>query len=409
MMKPPIPSSPAWGSTTKLVVALTFVAILAGLFVQFHAILGPLLMAFVLAYLFHPVATFLQRALHASWQLTVALIYLLFLILMLGLLTLSGVGLVQQIQSVVIVVQENLTALPDLIQHLSGQVYQFGPFQFDFRTLDLQQLSNQLLGMIQPLLGQTGSILSAVAGGAAQFLGWALFVLLISYFVLAESGGLRRRIVWLDIPGYAEDIHRLGSELALIWNAFLRGQIIIFILTAITYTIALSLLGIRYAIGIAFLAGLAKFVPYIGPLITWTTLALVSYFQPFRPFGLTPLTYTVIAVALALLIDQIFDNIVTPRIIAQALRVHPAGVLVAAIIAANLLGLLGVVVAAPMLATVMLFWRYTMRKMLDLDPWPEAEAQPPPPLASRFLVRMRRVWRDVRGRLGKSNGPPFVR
>jgi predicted PurR-regulated permease PerM len=402
MTEHPNPSSPAWGATTKLVVALTFVAILAGLFVQFHAILGPLLMAFVLAYLLHPVAGFLQRTSHFSWQIAVALIYLLFLVLMLGLLTLSGVGLVQQIQSLVVVVQDNLTALPDLIQHLSGQVYQFGPFQFDFRTLDLQQLSNQLLGMIQPLLGQTGSILSAVAGGAAQFLGWALFVLLISYFVLAESGGLRRRIVWFDIPGYAGDVHRLGSELALIWNAFLRGQVIIFLLTTVTYTIVLSLLGVRYAIGIAFLAGLAKFVPYIGPFITWTTLALVSYFQPFRPLGLTPLAYTVIAVGLALLIDQIFDNIVTPRIIAQALRVHPAGVLVAAIVAANLLGLLGVVVAAPMLATAMLFWRYTMRKMLDLDPWPEPETQPPPPPASRFLVRLRRAWRDAGERRAKS-------
>jgi predicted PurR-regulated permease PerM len=110
----------------------------------------------------------------------------------------------------------------------------------------------------------------------------------------------------------------------------------------------------------------------------------------------------VIAVGLALLIDQIFDNIVTPRIIAQALRVHPAGVLVAAIIAANLLGLLGVVVAAPILATVMLLWRYTMRKMLDLDPWPEPETQPPPPPASRFLVRLRRAWRDAGERRAKS-------
>ena len=403
MTEHPTPSSPPWGATTKLVVALTFVAILAGLFVQFHAILGPLLMAFVLAYLLHPVAGFLQRTLRFSWQIAVALIYFLLLVVVLGLLTLGGVGLVQQIQSLVVIVQDNLTSLPDLIQKLAGQVYQFGPFQFDFRSLDLHQLSDQLLGMIQPLLGRTGAILSAIAGGAAQFLGWALFILLISYFVLAESGGLRRRIVWFDIPGYAEDIRRLGSELALIWNAFLRGQVIIFLLTTVTYTIVLSLLGVRYAIGIAFLAGLAKFVPYIGPFITWGTLALVSYFQPLRPFGLTPLAYTVVAVVLALLIDQIFDNIVTPRIIAQALRVHPAGVLVAAIIAANLLGLLGVVVAAPMLATVMLFWRYTIRKMLDLDPWPEPETQPPPPPASRFLVRLRRVWRDVRERLAKSH------
>lgn len=396
-------SSPSWGATTKLVVALTMVGIVAWLLIQFHAIIGPLIMAFVLAYLLHPVAGFLRRFVRIPWQASVAVIYLLILILLLGSLTLGGVGLVQQIQSLVTVVQRNLASLPDLLQNLSGKVYQFGPFQFDFRNLDLNQLSSQLLAIVQPLLGRTGTILSAVASSAAQVLGWTLFVLLISYFALAESGGLRGRIVSFELPGYAEDFHRLGDELSRIWNAFLRGQIILFLLTAVTYMVALTLLGVHYAIGIALLAGLARFLPYVGPFITWTTLALVAYFQSFQLFGLTPLAYTILCVVLALLIDQVFDNLITPRIFAQALRVHPAGVLVAAVIAANVLGLLGVVIAAPILATATLFWRYTMRKMLDLDPWPEEGTQPlPPPPGADLLNRLRRLWQDLGRRFTKS-------
>jgi predicted PurR-regulated permease PerM len=206
----------------------------------------------------------------------------------------------------------------------------------------------------------------------------------------------------LDIPGYSDDIRRLGFELSRIWNAFLRGQMIVFFLTAISYTIVFSILGVGYAIGIALLAGLAKFVPYVGAFIVWTTLALVAYFQPGTIFGLTPLAYAILAVTLAVLIDETFDNVITPRIIAQALRVHPAGVLVAAIIAANLLGLLGVVVAAPMLATVALLWRYTLRKLLDLDPWPEGEVQPPTPAASKIFIRIRKFLGDFRERLTKT-------
>jgi predicted PurR-regulated permease PerM len=402
MTETPTPSSPRWGSTTKLVVALTMVAIAAGLFVQFHVILGPLIMAFVLAYLFYPVASFLQKLLHVSWQLTVGVIYLFLMVLLLGLLTLGGVGLVQQIESLISVVEANLASLPAVIQDLSGRIYQFGPFHIDFRQLDLNQLSNQILGLLQPLLGRTGELLSTLASGAAQFLAWALFVMLISYFVLAESGGLRGRIVWLDIPGYSEDIGRLGYELSRIWNAFLRGQIIVFFLTAVSYTVVFSILGVRYAIGIALLAGLAKFVPYVGAFITWTTLALVAYFQPGSFFGLTPLSYAILAVGLAVLIDETFDNVITPRIIAQTLRVHPAAVLVAAIVAANLLGLLGVVVAAPMLATVALLWRYAMRKMMDVEPWPEGEDQPPVSQTSSILTRIRKLWGDLRGRITKT-------
>jgi predicted PurR-regulated permease PerM len=97
---------------------------------------------------------------------------------------------------------------------------------------------------------------------------------------------------------------------------------------------------------------------------------------------------------IALVIDQIFDYVVSPRILSDSLKVHPAAVLVAAIVAANLFGLLGVVVAAPILATSALLWKYIMRKMMDLNPWSEEEVrQPPPPPGFRILISIRRLLR----------------
>ena len=397
----PSNSSPSWGSTTKLVVALTIVAIMAALLVRFEFILSPILIAFVFAYLLHPVASLIHRT-RLSWQVSVSLIYLFILLLLLSLLTVSGVGLVQQVQSVIRIAQDGLVTLPALIQSVSGQVYQFGPFQVDFRSLDLNALSTQVLGMIQPLLSRTGDILSTIASGAASVLGWTLFVLLVSYFALLESGGMRGSIFKIEIPGYSKDIKRLRRELGHIWNAFLRGQVIIFFMTVLAYSIVLSILGVRYAIGLAFVAGVARFVPYVGPLVNYLVLCLVTYFQPYKFFDLSPLTYMLIVIGVCLVVDQIFDNLVSPRIMSQALKVHPAAVLVSAIICASLLGILGVVVAAPMLATVTLFFRYTMRKMLDLDPWPTDEARQTPPLpGSKQLAKLRRFWR----RLNRSRHP----
>ncbi len=389
-------SSPSWGTNTKLVVALTIVVIVGALLVKFQFIITPLLIAFVLAYLFYPVASFIQRKLRFSWNAAVAVIYVLVIVILIALLTVGGVGLVQQVQSVVTIVQDGVAALPDLIEQFSGEVYQFGPFKIDFRSIDLDSVSRQLLGMVQPLLSRTGSLLSTIAGGAANFLGWTLFVILVSYFVLAESGGLRDRIITVEVPGYSEDLERLSRELGRIWNAFLRGQIIIFFLAVFVYSILLSVLGVRYALGLAFLAGLARFVPYVGPAINWLVLVIVAYFQTFKLFDLPPLYYALLVLLIALLVDQIFDNIVSPRILSDALKVHPAAVLVAAIIAATLLGLFGVVIAAPMLATVALLWRYTLRKMLDVDPWPEEEPrQPPPPTGGRLIVWIRRFFRNL--------------
>ncbi|MCC6259952.1 MAG: AI-2E family transporter [Anaerolineales bacterium] len=387
-------TSPSWSTNTKLVVGLTAVVIAGTLLVKFQFVLSPLLIALVLAYLFHPAANWLQQKLRFSWTMAVGLIYIVIIVLLLGLLTLGGVGLVQQIQSVVAIAQDGIDKLPGIIEQFSGQVFRFGPFSIDFRNIDLHSISSQLLDMVQPFLSRTGTLVSAVAGSAAGFLGWTFFVILVSYFVLAESGGSRRKMVTVDVPGYTEDISRLSRDLGRIWNAFLRGQIIIFVLAVIVYSIVLSVFGVRYAVSLAFMAGLARFVPYVGPAINYLILIVVAYFQVFKLFNLEPLYYTTLVVIVAVVIDQIFDNVVTPRILSSALKVHPAAVLVAAIIAANLMGLLGVVIAAPMLATVTLFWRYTMRKLLDLNPWPEEEpTQPPPPMGGRVLVKIRRLLR----------------
>lgn len=368
------PSSPSWGATTKLLVGLVIVGIVAFLLYRFTSLITPLLMVFILAYLLHPVATLIARGLRISWKASVNVLYLLILLLLIGLLTLGGVGLVGQVQSLIHQVQTIVTDLPNQLESLSGRVFQLGPFVLDMRTIDISTVSQQLLSYIQPLLGRTGTLVTTVAGGAAEIFGWTFFVLIVSYFVMVESSGLQSDLIKVEIPGYNEDLRKLGSQLSSIWNSFLRGQIFIFAMATIVYIIVLSAFGVRFAIGIAFMAGLAKFLPYIGPAITWVVMALVTYFQAPTPFGMTPLAYMLMVVITTTVIDWIIDNLIAPRIMALTLRVHPAAVLVTALIAANLLGILGVVIAAPFLASVMLLGRYVMRKMLDLNPWPPGES-----------------------------------
>ncbi|MBE7536133.1 MAG: AI-2E family transporter [Anaerolineales bacterium] len=368
MSPEPIPS-PRWSSTTKLLVGLVIVGIAAFLLSRFSNLIPPLLMIFVLTYLLHPIAALVSRRLAIAWRTSVNLVYIALLLIVVGLLTLGGVGLVGQAQSLVASVQQIVANLPGYIESYSGQVYKLGPFTLDMNAIDLQAISGQLIAYVQPFLGQAGNLLAAAASRAAQAIGWLLFILLVSYFIMAESNGLRSDLIYINLPGYTEDFNKLKAELSRIWNAFLRGQIFIFALAFVVFTILFSLLGVKYAIGLAFMAGLAKFLPYIGPFITSTTLALVVYFQPYKPFDLQPLIYTIGVLVATSAVDNVIDNFITPRIMARTLKVHPAAILVTALIFANLLGIVGVVIAAPLLATVMLLGRYIARKMFDLDPW----------------------------------------
>lgn len=371
-------TSPRWGAMTKLVISLTLLVIIAALLIRFQALIVPLLLAFVLAYLFYPVASLLERIPRLSWRMAVSFMYLLLIGVIVSLITLSGYGLVPQIQSLISLIENSIVELPSLLNQATLWINQNSPVPIDVSTINLDEIGQQLLSYVQPLLGSTGQVIGTVASGAAGLFGWGAFILIVSYFIMTESGGLRGNLVKIEIPGYTEDFQHLGRELQHIWNAFLRGQMIVFSLAFVFYLFVLSVLGVRYAIGLALLAGLSKFLPYVGPAIVWITLGLVSYFQPFKLFGMSPLAYTILVFAVALLFDQLLDGFITPRIMAQALSVHPAAILVSALVFADLLGVFGIIIAAPMLATFILFGRYTMRKMLDQPPWPEQEKGPPP-------------------------------
>lgn len=378
-------SSPPWGPTVKLVVGLTMVTIIAALLVRFRTLVGPLLLAIILAYLLHPAVSFISRKTRMPWRTSVNLIYLVFVIVLIGLITATGVAAVQQTQSLFRLVNRFVTDLPQLVEDVSSSVYLIGPFELDMQQVlgqyDLERLLNQVLGIVQPMLGQAGGLIGSIASGTLSTLGWLFFILLVSYFTLLDAGqfpdmlsGLMNRV---KVPGYQEDISRLGRSLNRIWNAFMRGQLTLFLVTVIVAFFLMTVLGVRNALALALVAGFARFVPYLGPFITWLTTGVVAFLQPANYLGLEPLNYALLIVGVVVVWDQVIDNLVTPRLYGQALNVHPAAVLVAAIIAANLLGLVGLLLAAPVLATLLLFGRYALRKMVDLDPWPDEEEETP--------------------------------
>lgn len=370
-------SSPPWGNNVKIVVGLTLIAIVAAFLFRFSGFIAPLLLAFILIYLLYPVVAYVSKHTRLSWRWSVNLIFLVLIILLLGTFTLTGVAVIGQLQSVINIVEKFFNTLPNLVMEWSTTRFQIGPFEVDMSnylsTENLEALIQQAISIVQPLLGQAGGLLRSLAAGTASTIMWGAIVLVISYFVLADMQKVSGQVIDLGIPGYDQDIRRMGREMSRIWDAYLRGQLILFGLTVMIYLTLLTILGVRYALALALLAGLARFVPYVGPWVTWIATALVSFLQRGNYFGLAMWQYMILVVGIGLVVDQIFDSMVAPRVLGRSLGVHPAAVLLAALVGANLIGLVGIVLASPVLATLTLWGRYVTRKMLDLDPWPEPE------------------------------------
>ncbi|NPA27027.1 MAG: AI-2E family transporter [Chloroflexi bacterium] len=398
--EPPV-ESPPWSPTTKLVVGLTMVAIFAGLLIRFRDYIAPLILAGVLAYLLYPLCAWVARHTPLSWRASVTLVYLVIVGLLLAGLILSGLALVQQFQSLYQLVSDFFTTeLPALAERLSNQVIRLGPFTYDLGQYDLPALSQQFISLVQPALGQLGLLVSFVATRTLAIIGWLGFILLISFFLLAESDPSQLSLIPLDLPRYGADLRRLARELGRIWNTFLRGQFTAFVAMSILAAIVLTVMGVRYSLGLAFLVGIARFIPYIGPMVVYIILGFVITLQPENFWGITPWKHALIVIALIMVLDQIFDNIVMPRFFGRALGVHPAAVLITALLASDLIGFLGFMLAAPLVASGKLLLRYIIRKMFDLNPWPEEYELEPPRDRGPSSTFWRRVWDKVKTRFG---------
>ncbi|MCD4802141.1 MAG: AI-2E family transporter [Anaerolineales bacterium] len=390
--------SPYWNTTTKLVFGLTIVAIMAGIFLYYRSIVSLLILAFIITYLFRPVVIYLADKTKMSWRLSATLLFVLIIIILIGLLTGAGLAIAQQVTSLVSVLQDFAENLPELANDLTVYLGQFGTIG---EIINLNDLANRALEAIQPFLGQLGSIVGTIATGAASSIGKLFFVVFVAYFILAESSQVGN-ISIEQIPQYDYDVRRMSRQLRIVWDSFFRGQIIIFMMVFVIYLIVLSVLGVRYSIALAAMTGLAVFVPYVGIWVTASVLFLVTFLQPTNYFGLLPWQYAALVLAITLVINFTFDNYITPRFLGRTLDIHPAAVLVAALVMASLLGIVGIFLAAPVVATLKLLGIYVFKKMFDLDPWPEPEVELhriefPWYRWSRQLVKwLKTVWLRVR-------------
>jgi predicted PurR-regulated permease PerM len=388
------PSSPRWNWPTKLVFGIALVAILIWVLIQFRGFLGPIIMAFMLTYLFFPLARLVQKKVKLSWRASVTIIYLLTILILAGLVTWGGLALGDQVQNLVNFVQNNIDEIPRLVEEFTQQTYAIGPFELDFSGFDWNSIANQIVSAIQPIVGQVGSVVGTVVGGAANVVFWIGLILIVSYFLLAESEGAESRFLKLQIPGYTEDVRRIGLELDKIWNAYIRGQIIVVLVTILFYTTFLGTMGIQFFFGLAVLAAIGHFVPYLGAWITWITFFLVALLQGPTIFNLPAGIYALIIVGVSIVIDSLIDNLITPKIMSENLKVHPALVLVGAMIGLDFLGVIGIILASPVMATIKLFFTYIIKKLTDQNPWEDLDNLEPEEKA-KWVTALENLWAKI--------------
>jgi predicted PurR-regulated permease PerM len=391
--------SPKWSASTKIIVTLLFFAGVLALIIRFSNLLNTLVTAFIIAVLYHPVAEWICKKTRLPWAWSVSVIYFLTVIAVFGLLTVGGLAIINQVGGLIKFLQETLYELPKFFNQLTATNIVLGPFNFNFSYINWSQVGNQLLTTIEPILNKIGTFFGDIATGTVGIVGSFFFSLLISFLVITETEGVRGKMFKLEIPGYEGDFKKLGERINPIWNKFVRGQAVIFIGRFTLYLILLSILRLRFAVGMALLATLGAFIPYVGVAIVWIINFFIAFYQGSTIFGLAAFPYALIVMGIGWVSDLIYDTMVSTKIMANVLKLHPAAVLVAILVGLNLFGFLGMLLAPPVLSSLIVLIEYSEKKLLDKDPWEVEEVKeipkPPEPLLVRTMKNIRTNLKNV--------------
>jgi predicted PurR-regulated permease PerM len=349
-----------WSRTTRYLALIIVLTSLIWLLLAVRALIGPLVIAALLAYVLNPAVTLITTRTKLSHRLSVSLVYILFL---------ATLAVISFLFVPVVVNQAKRLSLE--LQNIEVQLEDAwaSPVTFLGFDLSLDELLAELQGISTPLL--RSERIFKVLKATTTNLAWVLVIVVIPYYLLQDWEHLREWLIRLAPEAYQPDVRRLYQELKAVWRAYLRGQLLLMLVVGVLTSLGSAAVGLPGAVVLGLLAGLLDLIPSLGPTATMVVAALVGWFEGSTYLPLSNALFTVVVVALYTLVQLVENVWLQPRIMGRSLRLHPGLVFVAVVGALALAGALVALIIVPLIGSAVVVGRYVHRRMLALEPWPK--------------------------------------
>ena len=188
----------------------------------------------------------------------------------------------------------------------------------------------------------------------------SLFIFLFSAFYLLKDGrSALDKILNFFPKEYKIDIEILIHKINSVFASYLRGQLFLVLIVSLMLFIALSILGVRFALIIAIFSGFAEIIPFIGPITAGTVAVLVVLATGgVTNFNLNPIQAAVVVAGIYFVIRQFQDYFITPTVMGKITQIHPFIIFIAVLSGGHLFGVLGYILAVPIAATFKILLEY---------------------------------------------------
>ncbi len=299
------------------------------------AVLTPFSLAIVLTYMVAPLVGVLERWLRLSRPAAILVAYACFAILIAAFCVFVLPDLVAELQRLV----RDLPRTLATVQRAIGQVrsgYGRLPLPRDLRRA-VDAGAAQVQGALMRAVHQ------ALAGLIGAFgLVFALVLApVLAYYTLLDLQRIQQAFGRLLPPGARQGVWACLADLDAVLSGWVRGQLTLAAVVGALATVALLVLGVRFALTLGLLAAMGELIPYFGPVLgALPALGVAAASGGWRLFAETAIAY--------LVIQQLEGSLLAPRIVGGAVGLHPLAVITALLVGDYLHGLAGVILSVPL-------------------------------------------------------------
>jgi predicted PurR-regulated permease PerM len=208
---------------------------------------------------------------------------------------------------------------------------------------DASKIVNSTLNGFAKTLGNQGGVLSQALGVFSGMLG-LIVVLFISFYLLLQKNGIEKAIAqYMPSQHYDRSI-KVARKISLKMSAWLRGQLFLSVTLAILDFLALTILGVPLALTLAIISGFLEFLPIIGPLTAGALAAIIA-------LSVSPLLALIVIIWYVVL-QQFEQHLIAPLIMKKTVGLNPVTIIVAVLVGGKILGILGILIAVPVVAAL---------------------------------------------------------
>ncbi len=186
---------------------------------------------------------------------------------------------------------------------------------------------------------------------------------------------------------YRPEASNLLNRVQKTWRAYFRGQLYLMIMIGVITWIGGTAIGLPGAFALAVIAGVLELIPNLGPFLAAIPAVVVALIQGSTYLEVSHLVFALIVIGLYILIQQLENTFIVPRILGEAVDLHPLVVMMGVLVGANVAGIFGTLLAAPVIASMREIVRYFYAKILGEEPFPhrpEDDAEPEDPIWKKY-------------------------